>query len=82
MTKTPKEETTLSIHQPRTQHTFRLPDVVDAVHNLHPLVNYVPPKLGTDVGAVAGPRTHAHHEDAATTQSLLEKAGFQNHPQP
>ena len=79
-TKTSKEETTLSIHQPRTQHMFRLPNVVDAVHNLHPLLDYVPPKLHADVGADAGPRTHVHHEDAAATPSLLEQAGFQNHP--
>ena len=41
-TKTSKEETIRAIHEPRAQHMLRLPDVVDADHNLHPLLDYLP----------------------------------------
>jgi hypothetical protein len=86
MTKTPKEETISVIHEPRTQHTFRLSDVVDADNNLHPLLNYLPssaPTLEQTPSQRRSPRTQVHHEDAAAaTPSLLEQTGFQIHPQP
>ena len=85
-TRTPKEETISAIHQPRDQHMLRLPDVVDADHNLHPLLDYLPssaPTLEQTPSQRWSPRTQVHHEDvAAATTSLLEQTGFQIHPQP
>ena len=84
-TKTPKEETIPAIQEPRTQHTFRLSDVVDADHNLHPLLDYLPssaPTLEQTPSQWQSPRAQVHHEDAAAVMpSVLEQTGFQIHHQ-
>lgn len=72
---TPKDETIPAIHQPRTKHTFRLPDVVDADNHLHPLLNYLPssaPTLEHTPSQWRSPRTQVHHKDivAATISPL------------
>ena len=48
-TKTLEEETIPAFHELRTQHMFRLSDVVDADHNLHPLLDYLPRSTGITV---------------------------------
>ncbi|EMS67236.1 hypothetical protein TRIUR3_20021 [Triticum urartu] len=60
-------------HEPSTR--FRLPDVVDADYNLHPLLDYLPNSTSTLEQTSSqrwSPRTQIHHKnDVAATPSLL-----------